>query len=193
MRRRWLLAPLLALLASCSAQPADFGVTADCDEGSGNVNPLLVLMAQSVPTAEMVPCIGAMPSAWQRGEIDVRRGRASFAFVPSSAEGPDDALLSVVLTESCDVSGATEVPSDQPGATRYERLRDVDQGYQGERYYVYDGGCTTLVFELPGQGRAEQVGQASLAVDLIPRQALRDGVRDRSDGRLQLDDEAPAA
>lgn len=190
MRARWLLAPVL-LVSACSVQPADFGVTADCDEGSGNVNPLLVLMAQSVPTAELVPCIAAVPSAWRRGPVDVRDGRSSFAFVPSSAEGPGEALLSVVLTERCDVAGATEVPSDQPGARRYERLRDVDRGYVGDRYYVYDGGCTTLVFELPGAGRAQQVGEASLAVDLVSRQALRDGVRERTDGRLQLDDEEP--
>jgi hypothetical protein len=181
-----------ALIAGCSVQPVDVGVTADCDEGDGHVNPLLVLMAQAVPTAELVPCIGAVPSAWRRGPVDVEKGRGAFAFVPSSVEGPGEAVLSVVLTDACDASGATEVPSDEPGTRRYERLRDVGQGYEGERLYVYDGGCTTLDFRLPGQNRAQQVGEASLAVSFVSRDELRDGVRKRSDGRLQLDQDEDA-
>jgi hypothetical protein len=195
MRRPVLLsaAVVTVLLAGCSVQPADVGVTADCDEGDGNVNPLLVLMAQAVPTAELVPCIGAVPSAWRRGPIDVEDGRGSFAFIPSSVEGPGEAVLSVALTGACDVSGATEVPSDEPGTRRYERLRDVEQDYEGERLYVYDGGCTTLDFRLPGQDRAQQVGEASLAVGFVSRDDLRDGVRERSDGRLQLDPDEEAS
>ena len=101
-------------------------------------------------------------------------------------------MLSVVLTERCDVGRATEVPSDEPGARRYERLRDVEEGFEGERLYVYDGGCTTLEFRLPGKDRAEQVGEASLAVGFLPREELRESVRRRSDGRLELDDGAGA-
>jgi hypothetical protein len=175
------------LLSGCTVEPTDAGVSADCDEGSGEVNPLLVLMAQAVPTADLIPCVGAVPSAWRRGPVDVRDSRASFQFVPSSVEGPDDAVLSVVLTAGCDVAGATEVPSDEPGTRRYERLRDIANGYEGQRYYVYDGGCTTLEFRLPGERRAQQVGEASLAVHLLPRQRLRDGVREGSDGALELD------
>ncbi len=188
MRHALVVVAAAPLLAGCAVQPAAVGVSADCDRGDGTANPLLVLMAQAVPTAELVPCIDALPSSWRRGPVDVRDGRAVFAFTPSSLEGPEEAVLSVVLTASCDTTGATEVPSDQPGARRYERLRDVEEGYEGERFYVYDGGCTTLEFRLPGESRAQQVGQASLAVDFLPRQELRDAVRERSDGRLELDD-----
>jgi hypothetical protein len=167
-------------------------VTADCGDSGAAVNPLLVLMAQAVPTAQMVPCIGALPSSWRRGAVEVRDGRASFAFVPSSVEGSGKAVLSVVLTPSCDVAGATEVPSDEPGARRYERLRDVTDGYAGERYYVFDGGCTTFEFRLPGESRAQQVGEASLAVQHVRRQQLREGVGEHSDGRVRLDPQAGA-
>jgi hypothetical protein len=187
MRRALVLLTAVSLLAGCAVQPSDAGVSADCEREDGNANPLLVLMAQAVPTAELVPCIAAVPSSWRRGPLDVRDGRAVFAFTPSSMEGPDEAVLSVVLTPSCDTTGATEVPSDQADSRRYERLRDVAEGYQGERFYVYGGGCTTLEFRLPGENRAQQVGQAALAVDFLPRQELRDAVRERSDGRLELD------
>ena len=188
MRRRAVGFAALLLVAGCSVEPSDVGVAADCEDRGGHVNPLLVLMAQAVPTAELVPCVTAVPSSWSRGQVEVRDGRGSFAFAASSVDGPGDAVLAVVLTERCDVRGATEVPSDEPGAQRFERLRDVEQGYQGERFYVYEGGCTTLEFRLPGQDTAQQVGAASLAIGFVSRQELRAGVQDRSDGRLHLDD-----
>jgi hypothetical protein len=184
--RTVLLVPLL--LVGCAVQPDDVGVTADCDQTGGDVNPVLVLMAQAVPTAQLIPCVGAVPSSWHRGPVDVRGGRGSFAFTTSSREDADEAILTVVLTRSCDVSGATEVPSDEPGTQRYERLRDVGLGYEGDRYYVYDGGCTTLQFRLPEQDRAQQVGEAALAVSFVSRETVREGVRRRSDGRLELDE-----
>jgi hypothetical protein len=176
-----------ALMVGCAVQPADVGVNADCEQTGDDINPVLVLMAQAVPTAQLIPCIGAVPSAWHRGPVDVRDGRGSFVFTTSSMEDADEAILSVVLTRSCDLDGATEVPSDEPGTQRFERLRDVGQGYEGDRLYVYDGGCTTLEFRLPEQGRAQQVGQAALAVSFMTRGTLRDMVRRRSDGRLELD------
>ena len=191
MRRLAVLAAT-GLLAGCTVQPGDAGVTAECASGDGYANPLLVLMAQAVPSAALIPCISAVPSSWRPGDVEVRDGRGSFAFTPSSVDGPGEAVLSVVLTERCDVDGATEVPSDEPGARRYERLRDIAEGYEGERHYVYDGGCTTLTFRLPGQDRAEQVGEASLAVGFLPREDLQDSGRRRSDGRLELDDGAGA-
>lgn len=188
MRRRLAaVVPALVLLTGCTVQPDELGVSADCEVRDGGANPLLVLMAQAVPSAELVPCIAAVPSAWRRGPVEVRDGRAAFAFIPSSVDGPGDAVLSIVLTPRCDVSQATEVPSDEPDARRYERLRDVALGYTGERFYVYEGGCTTLEFRLPGQGRAQQVGEASLAVDFLPREQLDEAVQRRSDGRLELD------
>jgi hypothetical protein len=175
------------VLAGCAIDPADVGLSADCEMSGEPVNPLLVLVAQAVPSAQLLPCIGTVPSSWRRGDVDVRAGRATFSFEPSTQDGPGQAVLSVVLTASCDVSGATEVPSDEPGSRRYELLQDVADGYEGQRFYVYEGGCTTLDFRFPGEARAQQVGQASLAVDLVPRQLVRDGVRERSDGRLELD------
>ena len=51
-----------------------------------------------MPTAELMPCIAAVPSSWRRGPVEVRDGRAEFAFIPSSVESPGDAVLSIVLS-----------------------------------------------------------------------------------------------
>ena len=38
----------------------------------------LVLMAQSVPSADRVPCIANFPAGWTFEDLDVRRGTSSF-------------------------------------------------------------------------------------------------------------------
>jgi len=51
---------VLSALASCSAQAGDAS-EADCPIEDGE---LFVLMAQSVPSATLLPCIAALPAGW---------------------------------------------------------------------------------------------------------------------------------
>jgi hypothetical protein len=171
------------LLTGC-VEPVDIGVRADCGDPVRVDNPVLVLMAQAVPTSTMVPCIRLVPASWRHGEVDVRRGRAAFDFASGSVDSTDSVPLSVVLTRTCDVSGATEVPTDEPGTRRWERLRQVQPAYVGDRFYVFEGGCAQLIFALSGDDRAQQVGEASLAVGFVSRTAVQAGVRDRTDAEL---------
>lgn len=188
MSRARALAPLLltAVLSGCVSE-ADVGVDADCGDPARADNPVLVLMAQAVPSATLIPCVRLVPATWRHGEVDVRYGQASFAFASGSVDSPDSEPLVVELRASCDVSGATEVPSDEPGTRRWERVSSVRPAYVGDRFYVYEGGCTRLAFAVSGDDTAEAVGAAALAVGFVPRDAVRAEVRARSDGRLQLD------
>lgn len=186
-RRSAVAGALLALsLAGCGGE-VDVGVDADCGDPARVDNPTLVLMAQAVPSATRIPCVRLVPASWRHGEVDVRTGRASFAFASGSVDSTDAEPLTVVLTATCDVSGATEVPTDEPGTRRYERLRQVVPAYVGDRFYVYEGGCTRLTFALSGTDRVQAVGEASLAVGLVDRDAVRAAVREQYDGRLDLD------
>jgi hypothetical protein len=181
-----------ALLATCGlltgcVQAVDVGVDADCGDSGRVDNRVLVLMAQAVPTSTLIPCIRLVPASWRHGEVDVRRGRAAFSFASGSVDSPDSEPLTVTLTRSCDVRSATEVPTDEPGTRRWERLRQVDPAYVGDRYYVFEGGCARLTFAFAGTDRAQQVGQASLAVGFVTRGAVAVAVRDRTDGGHELD------
>ena len=78
----------------------------------------MILSAQAVPSSALLPCIGALPSGWTADGADTGNGKAVF-WLDSDQAGVR--AVTVTLTAACNTSGAVRVPSDQPGAARYER------------------------------------------------------------------------
>lgn len=185
---RYALLPAISaaavLFAGCSITPQDFNVTAQCGNAARVDNPVLVVMAQAVPTAQLIPCIQSIPAGWTQGDLDAHNGRAFFVLA-SSIDGPH--AVTVILTRDCDTRGASPVPTDEPGTRRYERPTQIARGYAGERYYLYPGGCTTYRFDLNGPTRAQPVNEVSTAVGFVSRDAIRAKVRRDTDGRINLD------
>jgi hypothetical protein len=126
----------------------------------------LALEAQSVPTAEFVPCIAALPLGWSFRAASIRSGSSRIYLDSDRADGK---RFSVELSSSCDVTGATQVPTDEPGTERYERVRLDDERYAGTRYYRFGGGCVTYHFDFEGTGRTALAEEASLAMSLYRR------------------------
>jgi tRNA A-37 threonylcarbamoyl transferase component Bud32 len=60
------------------------------------------LLAQSVPSASLVPCVGSLPVGWSFGEVDVNDGRSVISLNHDRA-GTD--VLVVQLTAACDTRG----------------------------------------------------------------------------------------
>ena len=142
-------------------------------------------MAQSVPTATWVPCISkALPLGWSFHHLDARNGIARF-WLDSDRDGQQ--AVEVRLEESCDSAGSTEVPSDREGMTRRERVDRISPSYAGERYYLFDGGCVTVVFSLDGDNAGEALALSSQAVGAVARADLAAQVYEESGGRLSLD------
>ena len=109
-------------------------------------------MAQAVPTASWVQCLEGMPLGWHFSDMDVDRGAARF-WLDSDRDGMR--AIEIRLTRSCFTSGSTEIPSDRPEMRRLERVSQVTPLYLGRRYYLFDGGCITVVFRLSGENRGE--------------------------------------
>ncbi len=118
MRARLTLA--LALLAvtgpACSTSVEDDALP-DCALHNGSA---VILMAQAVPSAELIPCIADALPEWRFIGLEARRGEALFTF-ESDAIGGD--FLEVRLAPACPAS-AEETMTVLPGGSA-QLSRDV--------------------------------------------------------------------
>lgn len=188
MRRRWgaALAVLASLLLAGCVRPEvlDSEVVA-CREGDeGTPANGVVLLAQSVPTAAWVPCLEVIPLGWGVAGVEATDDDARF-WLDSDRDGVR--AMEIRLDETCDTAGATRIPSDRDAMQRWERVTSVTPEYVGTRFYVFEGGCISLLFRLAGENRAEPLGFATQGIGTVPRDAVRAAVREQTDGRLELD------
>src|SRR5918993_1997201 len=146
-RRVGLWAAILALLVLAALNPKVFFNNKDAvetplmvkDVGCRDLEPLW-LMAQSVPSASLVPCLQLVPVDWTVAEVAVNNGRS---VITLDHDRGGRAAMVVRLTASCDLAGATEVPSEQPGARRYLRVDPNSTEFSATRAYTFPGGCVT--------------------------------------------------
>ena len=169
---------VLKLIAGPFLGPRDLGVSApSCGTG-----PAMILSAQAVPSAAMLPCITALPSGWSIGGADITSGNSTVT-LNSDRAGPQ--AIIVTLTAACDTSGAQQVPSGQPGTRRFDLPPSQAPNADALRFYTFPGGCITYKFSntfffMPGASSALAEAAAS-AVSFQPRSALVDYVR-RTEG-----------
>jgi tRNA A-37 threonylcarbamoyl transferase component Bud32/membrane-associated phospholipid phosphatase len=122
---------------------------------------VLVLVAQSVPSASLLPCIEVETPGWDFYLLSVKSGSTRL-FLNAERPHPGTEPAAVTLTDDCDVSGLTSVSSDEIGTQRYERVRALtDERYAATRYYVFDGGCVSYDIDLYGTGRTALGDQLS--------------------------------
>ena len=191
MRRAGVGAVLAALaVAGCSSDGPNSAITTAplCESGHDRqAANAVILMAQSVPSATWVPCIrAALPLGWSFHHLEASNGQSRF-WLDSDRDGTK--AVEVRLTGSCRTDGATEIPSDREDMRRLERVDRISPGYVGRRYYVFDGGCLTVLFVLAGDSPGEALALASQAVGVVSRADLQEQVREESGGRLELDPE----
>ena len=139
--------------------------------GTGNS---MILAAQAVPSAALVPCVAALPSGWQVGGADIATGHSRF-WLDSDQAGAR--AVTITLSAACDVAGARPVPSDQPGARRFERQLSQRPRFTALRFYVFPGGCVTYQFSfVPGASPLLAI-PVNGAVGFLPRATLADHIR----------------
>ncbi len=134
---------------------------------------MLILAAQSVPTAALVPCVQLLPVGWSYGPIDIRSGRTRLNL---DSDRAGISAVRVTLTERCDTARATEIPTDELGTRRFEQVDVVTPGFAGTRFYTFPGGCVSYRFRFHKEGRV-LVNEASLALTFVSRDSLGADVR----------------
>jgi membrane-associated phospholipid phosphatase len=134
----------------------------------------IILSAQAVPSSALLPCVAALPSGWTDGFAEVSNGRAVFA-LDSDLAGPR--AVEVTLTATCDTSGAVRVPSDQPGAERFERPLALQPRFMLVRMYIVAGGCITYQFSFATGASPSLAIFVDQAITFEPRSVLVDYIR----------------
>jgi hypothetical protein len=135
----------------------------------------LFLVSQSVPTANLVPCLLGLPAGWSFAGMDVSDDRTRMFF---DSDRAGFRAVDVTLTASCDTTGTTRLaPNDEHGTERFERVVLRSDRYVGSRYYVYEGGCTRYDFDLSGAGRTALADEISTALTFISREELSAGLK----------------
>jgi tRNA A-37 threonylcarbamoyl transferase component Bud32 len=143
----------------------------------------LWLVAQSVPSASLVPCLGSLPEGWGLARMTVNDGRS----VITLYDRPHLATVVVRLTADCDVGGASLVPPGRPEVRRYLRTESAVPQYSGTRFEVFPGGCVTTWLTVPDVNRDWVTSQTGALLGFTSRQTLQQRLEQRSGGRLHLD------
>jgi hypothetical protein len=173
VRRVGLAVGIVAVTATVVAVSATaFGPTGNAGAfapgcGTGHS---IILAAQAVPSAALVPCVGAPPAGWSAYDsADIVSGHVTF-WLNSAVAGSQ--VLAITLSATCDLSGATQVRSDQPGTRRFDGPLNRRAQFAELRFYTFPGGCVRYQFNFPNGGSPLLASEASGAVDLMPRARL---------------------
>ena len=167
---------------TCLAVAVGFGLAAsacsleqalpvpDCiDGGSG------LFVAQSVPTAELVPCLGPLPDGWTVAGVTVDQD-GSEVRLDSDRAGDDAARLH--YRQTCDVGEAVSVPSDQEGAEAYEYVGRLTSGFRADRLYRFEGGCVRWEFDFDADASATLSIELQDRLTLLSRTTLNENIRE---------------
>lgn len=135
MKRVGVLVVAVAVLAGACGVARDevrVGPLPKCDTTSRG---LLILMAQAVPTAHLVPCLEDLPEGWELERTRVESGRAVLTL-----DNPGIGDIVVTLAGSCDPQGKL-IDGAGPAASQVFESATGDLLVQS---VVFDGGCVTI-------------------------------------------------
>ena len=152
-----------------------------CDQ----LEPLL-LEAQSVPSASLLPCVRPLPTGWTLGAANVRNGWTRFTLDHDDLGKP---AVVVRLSATCEISGASPAPATVAGTRRFERIEPHLSGPAVTSYTLFPGGCVSA--ELNSTSDQTLIDEAADAIAYTTRDALQRTLAQRSDGRLHLDPNGP--
>jgi tRNA A-37 threonylcarbamoyl transferase component Bud32/membrane-associated phospholipid phosphatase len=185
--------PMAWAFAQSSANP---GGAAAVSGGNGSCTQIeeLWLEAQAVPSASRIPCVQAFPTGIQ-GALHVRDGEAVLELRSASVDVNLNAgdrpqataqagSVTIRFTPTC--AGNT-IGEGQATAADVRRFKVEGPRNAPEVVDRFPGGCVSYRLE-PGSGASPALlDEAERAVTLRTRDDLREELRRRSGGRLDLD------
>jgi len=171
--RRWRLAAAIGCSTTVLLLPG-------CATNAGHVplcsrpaDDLLVLEAQSVPSATRLPCVTTLPYGWTFGGSLVQSGRARF-WLDSDRANAGTHAVEVDLTRTCDISRAVEVEATltEVGVRVYEEPTSLSPHLAGSRSMVFRGGCITYRYDFSAGAPSTLLLEAIGALGTLPRRVM---------------------
>jgi len=144
----------------------------------------LWLEAQSVPSASLLPCVESRLVGWTVAEVAVNDGR-SVVILDHDRAGAGAVVAR--LAAACDPAGAVEVPSPELGVRRFVRVERLAGAFSATWYDRFPGGCVTYRLHSTTDPTGQFANEAPSLLGFTTRDALRQALDARSDGRLRLD------
>jgi tRNA A-37 threonylcarbamoyl transferase component Bud32 len=144
----------------------------------------LWLMAQSVPSASLVPCVHTRLPGWTVAEVAVNNGRSVITLDHDRA---GKRAVVARLTAACDTTGAVETPSPAPGVRRDQLVEGPAGAFSATWFDRFPGGCLTSRLHSSSDPTGRFATEVPSLLGFTTRAALRQALDERSDGRLQLD------
>lgn len=175
MSRRSIVGVAVSTLVLLSACGTSSNKDVLCEGGDD----LLILTAQMVPSATMIPCLTGYPTGWAPGGFRAETGSVTF-WLDSDRAGIH--AVEVELSERCDTSGATELdPDPNSGARRFEQPTTPQPELSGRRLFLFDGGCVTLRYEFETDTGSDLLEEAAATLALVPRGVLVTALKQKRD------------
>lgn len=164
------VAAAILALPSCATNRS---LAPRCTEPEESVS-ILILEAQSVPTATRLPCIAEFPPGWRYGGSAIDHN-GTILWLDHDRAGLQ--AVEVRLTASCDPGEAAEVaPDPDERGMRVYRSTASGAPLVGVRYAVFEGGCLTTAYRFDEGSQAALVVEADRAVSTVARVDLVEGV-----------------
>jgi tRNA A-37 threonylcarbamoyl transferase component Bud32 len=161
------------------------GVEVLVDVGCSDLEPLW-LMAQSVPSASLVPCVESRLPGWTVANVAVNDGRSVITLDHDRAGA---AAVVMRMAAACDPSGAAKTPAPEPGVRRFARVEHLAGAFSATWYDRFPGGCVTYRLHSTTDPKGQFANEAPQVLGFTTREQLRQALAQRSGGRLQLDPE----
>ena len=150
----------------------------------------LILQAQSVPTAQLIPCITDGAKGWIVADEEYSSDGSTVQLNTGDVSG---ASWTITLTETCTPDPAATERSypDQQGRYQVVGMESTDAAAKtatDTEWYRFEGGCTTSSVSIPDRFDSQRIfDEMNIGFVFASRDSLNQFVEDDTDGRLTLD------
>jgi hypothetical protein len=157
------------VLAACCVALTGCGAIQENREPWCRPVPATELMARSVPSATLVPCVTELPAGWTFDGFTADDAGSTFILA-----GPESDAATAVVTfaDGCPNAIGRSVRSDEDGT---ELLQEISgrTPYAARWTYRFDGGCAHVDVDLPADADVDRTTRELVrALSFVPGGAL---------------------